>query len=106
MKLRRSIRNLRSGLRRRVRQGNPMARYDALPEGLRHWLSEAALPWSPASALRLWQQAIAEGAGPEGARARLSRAEAALLARDACRIWGAGHPQAATDTRRMPQNSA
>lgn len=70
-----------------------MRRYDALPPALRAWLARAALPWSPQSALRLWQRALAEARGcPKAAGARLDRAEAAMLARDAARVWGRGHP--------------
>jgi len=67
-------------LRRRSR--DPMASFDALPAPLRHWLAQAALPWSPASCLRLWMKALAEGASPQEALARLQRAEARALARE------------------------
>ncbi|WP_254892394.1 DUF6525 family protein [Roseovarius sp. A-2] len=46
-------RNLgRSSLRRKKRCSDAMAEYGNLPSPLRQWLSEAALPWSPASARR------------------------------------------------------
>lgn len=64
-----------------------MAGYDRLPADLRAWLAQAALPWSPASALRLWRKG-----DPAAARGRLDAAEARLLARDAPRVWGAGYP--------------
>lgn len=70
-------RNLASALPRR-RRGDPMAAYDRLPGALRHWLAGASLPWSPASALRIWRRAR----DADEALARLRAAEAATLARD------------------------
>ncbi len=76
-------RNLgQTSLRRKRRLGDPMATFDGLPAPLRHWLSEAALPWSPASARRIWTRAKANGLSPEEALSSLSRAEARMLARD------------------------
>ncbi|MEL6586942.1 MAG: DUF6525 family protein [Pseudomonadota bacterium] len=76
-------RNLgQSGLRRRRRSGDPMAAYDALPAPLRGWLSQAALPWSPTSAKRIWSKSLAKGRSTEEALVTLSRAEARTLARD------------------------
>lgn len=71
-----------TSLRRKRRPGDPMRSYDALPEPLRHWLSQAALPWSPASARRLWTRALAKGLGPQDALAALARAEVRTIARD------------------------
>lgn len=58
-----------------------MQTFDALPAPLRCWVAGAALPWSPASCRRIWQQARAEGETVEGALARLDRAEARMLMR-------------------------
>ena len=66
----------------RRRTVDPMRAYDALPAELRAWVAHAARPWSPASCLRLWRRALAEEGCPARARARLDRAEAAMLARD------------------------
>lgn len=86
-------RNLATSLKRRPRKGAPMDRYDLLPAPLRHWLAQAALPWSPHSALRLWRRALDERPGDAvAALARLDRAEAQLLRRDAPQVWGAGWP--------------
>ena len=75
--------------------GRPLAQYDRLPAELRLGLAGAALPWSAASALRLWQRALREAGGDiSRARARLDRAEARMLTREAARIWGAAHPLA------------
>ena len=58
--------------------GRPMAQYDRLP-----------------TELRLWQRALREAGGDiSRARARLDRAEARMLTREAARIWGAAHPLA------------
>ena len=77
------MRNLgQTSLRQRRRCGDPMAIYDALPAPLRRWLSEAALPWSPTSAHRIWMRSRAKGLSPEEALASLGQAEARTLARD------------------------
>lgn len=70
------------GLRRKRRSRDPMATYDALPAPLRHWLSQAALPWSPASARRIWVRAQARGLSDEETLETLAHAEARTLARD------------------------
>ncbi len=76
-------RNLgQSSLRRKRRAGDPMTAYDNLPAPLRRWLSEAALPWSPCSARRIWQKYRAKGLSPEETLQSLARAEAQTLARD------------------------
>ncbi|MDF3855846.1 DUF6525 family protein [Paracoccus sp. P2] len=80
--------NLATSLRRRRRRC-PIAQYDRLPPELRRWLAQAALPWSPVSALRLWHKLLDETAGNiEAARQRLDLIEARMLMRDAPRIWG------------------
>ncbi|MGB0607603.1 MAG: DUF6525 family protein [Paracoccaceae bacterium] len=76
-------RNLgQSSLRRRRRADDPMAAFDSLPAPLRQWLSEAALPWSPASVRRIWSKSLARGLTPEDTLLSLSQAEARTLARD------------------------
>ncbi|MCA3438384.1 MAG: hypothetical protein INF48_13825 [Rhodobacter sp.] len=90
------MRNLRSTLRARHREA-PMVAYDRLPPELRRWLADAALPWSPASALRLWQRALRDRCDLKSALARLDLAERATLARD--RIgWQGGATGRATPT--------
>ncbi|PJE36476.1 hypothetical protein CVM52_11930 [Pseudooceanicola lipolyticus] len=74
-------RNLATSLQRR-RRANPMQTYDALPGPLRAWVAQAALPWSPASCLRIWRRARDQGDSPEAILARLDRAEALTLSRD------------------------
>ncbi len=76
-------RNLgQSSLPRKRRAGNPMVAFDNLPAPLRRWLSEAALPWSPASARRIWSRSRALGLSAEDALQALSQAEARTLDRD------------------------
>lgn len=77
--------NLSSNLSRRRKQRaarDPMAEFDRLPPELRRWLAQAALPWSPRSALRAWQRALAQSRAPRDALARLDALQAARLARD------------------------
>lgn len=69
-------------LRRKRRAADPMQTYDALPTPLRQWLSQAALPWSPASARKIWRRAQAKGLDCDEALAMLDRAETHTLARD------------------------
>lgn len=66
----------------RRRTGDPMAAFDAMPPPLRHWLSQAVLPWSPASCRRLWAKARAQGATTATALMLLDRAEANALKRE------------------------
>lgn len=49
----------RTGLRRRRRDGCPMADFDRLPPDLRAWLAAAVLPWSPRSVLQAFGKALA-----------------------------------------------
>jgi len=71
-----------TSLRGKRRNANPMHTYDALPQPLRFWLGQAALPWSPTSARRIWQKAHAKGLSVEDTLLTLSHAEAKTLARD------------------------
>ncbi|MEM8654260.1 MAG: DUF6525 family protein [Pseudomonadota bacterium] len=76
-------RNLgQSSLRRRRRTGDPMAAFDDLPAPLRHWMAQAALPWSPWSVRRIWTRSQAKGLSAEEALLSLTQAEARTLARD------------------------
>ncbi|WP_423211788.1 DUF6525 family protein [Paracoccus yeei] len=80
--------NLATSLRRR-RRPCPIEQYDRLPPELRRWLAQAALPWSPASALRLWQKFLDEpAANAEAVCRRLDLIEARMLIRDTRRTWG------------------
>lgn len=70
------------GFRRRRRRGSAMAAFDGLPAPLRRWLSEAALPWSPASARSIWVKRRAKGHSPCEVLDVLSEIEARMLRRD------------------------
>ncbi|KIC41201.1 hypothetical protein RA27_11255 [Ruegeria sp. ANG-R] len=72
-----------------------MQAYDALPQGLRHWLASACLPWSPASALKIWDQA-GGAANPAAAILRLEAVERSMLRQDAV-IWAAPGKQSGAD---------
>ena len=87
-----------SSPRVRLRAVDPMAAHDRLPDDLRRWASLAALPWSASSLLRIWQRALRETCCPDAALARLSRAEARTLAREAAHVWGKGYPEISSDT--------
>ncbi|ROU00371.1 hypothetical protein EAT49_13685 [Histidinibacterium lentulum] len=69
-----------------------MREFDRLPEPLRAWAREAILPWRPRSVRRAFERALGQTGDPALALAELDRIEARLIARDAPRIWGAGHP--------------
>jgi hypothetical protein len=70
-----------------------MVAFDRLPPDLRGWLSTAALPWSPRSALRAWQVALRRTRGDQSAALdRLSRTELRQLRKDAPRVWPCRHP--------------
>ena len=76
--------------RRRSRAQDPMRAYDALPAPLRRWMAQAALSWSPASCRRIWTRARQRGEDVDSVLDRLTRAEAACLARETSRPPDAG----------------
>ncbi|MCZ4352801.1 DUF6525 family protein [Roseovarius aestuarii] len=81
--------NARTSLPRSKRGGNPMAMYDRLPSDLREWLRQAALPWSPRSALRVWRAALKKhGNDRAAAHAYLNQIELKALKRDFGKVWG------------------
>ncbi|MEM6342138.1 MAG: DUF6525 family protein [Pseudomonadota bacterium] len=88
-------RNLgQTSLRSKCRSEDPMRAYDGLPAPLRLWIGQAALPWSPASARRIWQKAQAKGLSVEETLSSLSRAEAKTLAHDRHAARSAFHSKA------------
>ncbi|KEP70676.1 hypothetical protein DL1_16385 [Thioclava dalianensis] len=76
-------RNLDCSLRRTCRRSDPMAEFDRLPAPARAWAQRAVLPWSARSIRRIWARALSETRSEEAALARLARAEARTLAREA-----------------------
>lgn len=96
-----ACRNDRSTLRRRRSNTSPMAAYDRLPPELRSWVSQAALPWSAQSVLRLWRKTLTACDGDTAeAKRHLSRIEHRHIGQDARRIWGDAHPAAAPTPER------
>lgn len=76
-------RNLgQSSLRRKRRAGDPMDTFDGLPQPVRQWITQAALPWSPASVRRIWSKSRAKGLSGDEALQTLTQAEALTLSRD------------------------
>ncbi len=71
-----------TSLRRKRRSVDPMQTYDTLPSPLRAWLSQAALPWSPTSARKIWKRAQAKGLSADETLALLCQVETKTLARD------------------------
>lgn len=95
-------RNLVTSLRGRPRP-RPMERFDRLPPELRRWLTQAALPWSPHSALRLWTRLQRETGGDlTRMLERLNQAEQRLISRDARAIWGGAVPGSPVAGGRLP----
>ncbi|MEM7238284.1 MAG: DUF6525 family protein [Pseudomonadota bacterium] len=84
-------------LKRRRRSGNAMQAFDRLPPELRIWLASAALPWRPGSVLGTYGKALARTRNTDHALQALDRIQRRLMARDARKIWGEDHPEAALD---------
>jgi hypothetical protein len=71
-----------TALKRRRRATDPMMTYDTLPQPLRRWLAEAALPWSPKSCKRIWEKARRNGLSVDDAIIALTEGERKTLSRD------------------------
>lgn len=71
-----------------------MTDHDRLPAPLRAFMIHAELPWSAQSVLAIWRKARAKGASADEALARVKRAAAGTLAREAAHVWGPDHPAA------------
>ena len=63
-----------------------MQTYDTLPKPLRSWLCQASLPWSPASARKIWNRGQSRGLSTDETLALLVHVEHATLAKDQKRI--------------------
>lgn len=68
-------------LKVRRRAEDPMRAFDALPAPIRRWLSQAAMPWSPASCRTILRNAKARGEDIEQVLARLDHVERQTLAK-------------------------
>ena len=70
------------------------AAYDRLPPLARGVLQRAAANWSSPFILKIWSEAIRQGASPEVCFAALVRKLSQHSAEDAYRTYGPDHPQA------------
>jgi hypothetical protein len=102
-------RNLRSPAIRR-RSAGGLSAYDRLPEPVRRWVAQAALPWSARSVRGVWARALSAAGGCEAAAlARLDRIEARALAREAAAVWGRGYPTVGSvvhDSQKVSRDAA
>ena len=69
-------------LKKRRLAADPMMAYDVLPQPLRSWLAEAALPWSPKSCKRIWDKAQSNGLSVNHTIVLLTEAERKALCQD------------------------
>lgn len=81
-----------SRLKRKARAASPMRDYDNLPYELRVWMAQAILPWSAASVHTSYRKAVARTGSNALAVKELDHLQRALVAKDAAKIWGDGHP--------------
>ncbi|MDJ0824188.1 MAG: DUF6525 family protein [Rhodobacter sp.] len=81
-------------LKRKRRSENPMHEFDRLPPELRGWLAAAILPWRPRSVRRAYDRAFQRTQDTTKALEELDRVQERLIAKDARKIWGNGHPKA------------
>ena len=87
-----------TSLKRRRRPGNQMREFDLLPIELRTWLAAAALPWRPSSVRRTYRKMLSRTKDPARALLELDRVQQRLIAKDAHKVWGEGHPSAKSET--------
>ena len=81
-------------LRCKRHRRNPMSDYDRLPEELRIWVARAVLPWRAGSVKAAYDKALSRHGDKQRALRDLDALQAALVARDAGRVWGRDHPSA------------
>ena len=74
-------------LKKQRRAADPMMTYDLLPEPLRSWLAEAALPWSPKSCKRIWDKARTNGLSVDDTSVVLSEEKKKNLSQDKHYVW-------------------
>nr|WP_244462785.1 DUF6525 family protein [Phaeobacter gallaeciensis] len=76
-----------------------MQDYDCLPRDLRRWISSAVLPWSARSVHRTFNKALARTGNRALAFSELNLIQRKLMVKDAQKIWGSSHPDAASPKR-------
>ena len=74
-------------LKKQRRAADPMMTYDLLPEPLRSWLAEAALPRSPKSCKRIWDKARTNGLSVDDTLVVLTEVERKNLSQDKHYVW-------------------
>ena len=74
-------------LKKQRRAADSMMTYDLLPEPLRSWLAEAALPWSPKSCKRIWDKARTNGLSVNDTIVVLTEVERKNLSQDKHYVW-------------------
>ncbi|QFS84918.1 hypothetical protein FIU97_18685 (plasmid) [Roseivivax sp. THAF40] len=89
----------RTTLKRSRRRDDSMREYDRLPPELRAWVATANLPWRPKSVHKAYSKALSKTGDPSKAIAALEVLQSRLVASDAARIWGEGHPASAEGMR-------
>ena len=79
-------------LKRPPRRASAMQDFDRLPPDLRQWLCAADLPWSARSAQRAYAKALKRCHDRDAALRELDTLQHRLVAKDARKVWGKGHP--------------
>ena len=69
-------------IRTRRRPNNGLYEFDSLPESLRKWIINAALPWHPKSVKRVYNKALSATGDPRKALTELNRLQEIQLAKD------------------------
>ena len=90
----------KTSLKLKRRNEDPMREFDRLPPELRSWLATAVLPWRPRSVRRAFDKAVARTRDKTSAIKELDRLQEQLIAKDARKVWGQGHPHAIQDAGR------
>lgn len=73
---------------------NRMSEFDRLPAELRIWVAGAVLPWRAGSVKSAYDKALSRHGDKQRALQELDALQAALVAKDASRVWGQDHPNA------------
>lgn len=79
--------------------GESWAQFDSLPRGLKRCYWEAPYAYTAIAAVR----AMRKGLDPRAVAWALTRSHALDLGREALRLYGPDHPQAAEPTPRRPR---
>ena len=69
-------------IRTRCRSTSGLQEFDCLPQCLRAWIRDAALPWRPRSVKRAYNRVLSKTGDPQRALAELDRLQEYQLAKD------------------------